>query len=62
MSIEDNMLRWEGIDPAHVHTALDDMNRLLATIQTVVLPAANKVIGDVRAIINDYEAAQRRYK
>lgn len=59
MSIEDNLLRFEGLDPAKVNAILDNVAHLLGAIKAE-MPRVEKLIADVQSQIAAYEAKQKQ--
>lgn len=71
MSIEDFVLRFEGLDPAKIKQGLDDVSHLAGVIKAEVekfkalldteLPRIERLIANVQSQIAAYEANQRRF-
>lgn len=58
MSIEDNLLRFEGLDPAKINAILDNVTHLLGVVKAE-MPRVEKLIADVQSQIAAYEAKQK---
>lgn len=61
MSIEDNILRFEGLDPAKVRATLDDITHLLSILKAE-MPRIERLIANLQSQIAAYEAKQKEIR
>lgn len=66
MSIEDNLLRFEGLDPAKINQGLTDASVLLGVIKDelgrvkAMTGTAQKLIEDFNHLVSVYETQEQR--